>query len=140
MECVYDVVRVRPGENVDFQRAVRGVHVIVPHEHRGKALQALRSMWSQGKKRNFPLKCKYTVVPNGGDPSMMVGSAARANLAALWKLQGRLLKNTMEKTLDGVIKDPSLPMYGGGPSLSDHPVGMQHPHENKPIFNPLMNQ
>ena len=77
VECSYDVVRVRPGENVDFQRAVRAVHVTVPHQHRGKALVALRSMWAPGKKRHFPLNRKYTVVPNGGDPSMMVGNAAR---------------------------------------------------------------
>ena len=65
---------------------------------------------------------------------MMVGNAARKDLAALRKRQGRMLKDTMEKTLDGVIKDPSLPMYGGGPSLTDHMVGMHHPNENRPIF------
>ena len=32
------------------------------------------------------------------------------------------------------IKDPSLPVYGGGPSLTDHMVGMYHPTKDRPLF------
>ena len=119
---------------MNWQKAVRGVHVTAPHVHRGKVLEKLRQMWSPTRKRNFPLNRKYTVVPNGSDPSMMVGSAARRDLAALRRRQGKMLKDLMVMDLVDTIKDPSLPVYGGGPSLTDHLVGMYHPTEDRPLF------
>ena len=69
-------------------------------------------------------------MPNGGDPSMMVGSSARQELATLHRRQGKMLKDLMVKDIVDTIKDPSLPVYGGGPSLVDHIVRMHHSTEN----------
>ena len=61
---------------------------------------------------------------------MMVGSVSRRELATLCRRQGKMLKDLMVMDLVDTIKDPSLPVYGGGPSLTDTVVGMHHPTEN----------
>ena len=60
----------------------------------------------------------------------MVGSSARQELATLHRQQGKMLKDLVVMDIMDTIKDPSLPVYGGGPSLADHIVGMHHPTEN----------
>ena len=65
---------------------------------------------------------------------MMVGSAARRELAALRRRQGKMWKDLMVMDLVDTIKDPSLPVYGGGPSLNDHMVGMYHPTEDMQLY------
>ena len=45
-----------------------------------------------------------------------------------------MLKDLVVMDLVDTIKDPSLPVYGGGPSLTDRVVGMHHPTENRQIY------
>ena len=65
---------------------------------------------------------------------MMVGSAARQELSSLRRRQGKMLKDLMVMDLVDTIKDPSLPVYGGGPSLTDHMVGMHHSTEDRQLY------
>ncbi len=69
-----------------------------------------------------------------GSPDSLANNTTKRRAKTYRSKQRRFQASLNTFTLEGAIDNINLPLYGGGPSLVDHIMGMQQPFMEEPLF------
>jgi hypothetical protein len=77
--------------------------------------------------RNFPNHKKYDFLPNGADTNTKMDSKGKATVVRMRATQRACLLSRAFQDIQDAVSSMHAPLYGGGPTLYEHLMGLRHP-------------
>ena len=134
VQVKWELVRKFSREPIPTDQKVFALHIWTQKKHHHQLARCLEQIYSSTKKTGFPLNTKLVCVPNTASPESLASFRSKQVAATARLRQKAFLMSIAKYELVNVIEDMDRPMYGGGPNLADHLIGMQHPSQNHPLI------
>jgi hypothetical protein len=103
------------------------VHISCARAHRVQLLDVMCKIYDHKATRNFPNHKKYDFLPNGADTLTKLDSTDKATVAKMCSTQRTYVLSRAFHDIQDAVSSMHPPLYGGGPTLYEHLVGLRHP-------------